>query len=63
MKSTILKSIVAVTIFAASAIPIQLAAEDKHQANAKQIHYSVINVGALGGPKALLTGVLTTKAG
>ena len=56
MKSTILKSIVAVTIFAASAIPIQLAAEDKHQANAKQIHYSVINVGALGGNQGAAYG-------
>jgi probable HAF family extracellular repeat protein len=61
MKSTTLKSIVAITIFAASAIPIQLAAQEKEQDNAEQIHYSVINVGALGGNQGAAYGGVSNR--
>ena len=42
MKSRSLKCVTAITLFAALAIPVRLAAQ-------KQIHYSVIDLGTLGG--------------
>jgi hypothetical protein len=49
MKATLLKSIVAIAALAALPISLQLAAQDAQSAKAIQVHYSVINLGTLGG--------------
>src|SRR6266436_2526605 len=46
MRATLLKSIVAITIFAAAATPIRVPGQ---QAKEKQPHYSVTRLGTLGG--------------
>lgn len=48
MKAAVLKSVVAITVLAMP-ISLQLAAQDAQSAKATQIHYSVINLGTLGG--------------
>jgi len=60
MKSNMWKS-AAITIFVTSAIPIQLAAQNEQQVNAEQIHYSVINVGALGGNQGAAYGGVNNR--
>jgi probable HAF family extracellular repeat protein len=49
MKSKTLKFICAITVFATLLVPTRLAAQE---ANASQIHYSVINMGTLGGTES-----------
>jgi probable HAF family extracellular repeat protein len=49
MKATLLKSIAAIAALAALPISLQLAAQDAQSAKAIQVHYSVINLGTLGG--------------
>jgi len=49
MKSRTLKSIAAITVFAVLAISLQLTAQEQQPASTSQIHYSVINLGTLGG--------------
>ena len=49
MKAALLKSIVAITALGSLSISIQLAAQDARAPNTSQIHYSVINLGTLGG--------------
>jgi probable HAF family extracellular repeat protein len=48
MKSRMLGRITAIVLFAALAIPIQLAGQDKQEHHTKP-HYSVKNLGTLGG--------------
>ena len=48
MKSRILASITAITLFALLAIPVQLAAQ--------HAHYKLIDMGTLGGPNSFLSG-------
>ena len=52
MKSRMLTRITAMALFAALAIPIQLAAQDKQEHHTKQPHYSVKDLGTLGGTGA-----------
>jgi probable HAF family extracellular repeat protein len=61
MKSTILKSIAAITIFVTLAIPIRLAAQVVPEVNRRQIEYSVINVGALGGNQGAAYGGVNNR--
>lgn len=49
MKVTILKSIAASTVLAALSISLPLAAQEVPSANGGSIHYSLINLGTLGG--------------
>ena len=62
MKSTRLMCMVGMTLFAALAT--QMAAQDQLEQNKKLLHYSVTNLGTLGGTQSLkpLT-VLMTEAG
>jgi probable HAF family extracellular repeat protein len=61
MKSTILKSIAAITIFVTLAIPIRLAAQVVPEVSTRQIEYSVINVGALGGNQGAAYGGVNNR--
>ena len=54
MKSMTLKAIAAIPIFAALVNPIRLAAQESNQ---KQIRYSVINLGTLGGTVGAAYGI------
>ncbi len=49
MKSKILKYIAVMTVFAALAAPSRLAAQDQQEHHTKQTHYSVKDLGTLGG--------------
>ena len=49
MKSAMLKSIAAATIFAVLAIPTELAGQNQLQTQGQQTHYAVQNLGSLGG--------------
>lgn len=49
MKSRILKSIVAMTVLTALALSPELSAQNLQSGNTSQTHYSVINLGTLGG--------------
>lgn len=49
MKSRILTYIAAMTVFALLATPIQLAAQDQQDQHKEQTHYTVTNLGSLGG--------------
>lgn len=61
MKSTILKSIAAITIFVTLAIPIRLAAQVVPEVSTRPIEYSVINVGALGGNQGAAYGGVNNR--
>jgi probable HAF family extracellular repeat protein len=49
MKSNILRHIAAMTVFAVLAMPSRLAAQDQQEPHTKQTHYSVKDLGTLGG--------------
>ena len=57
MKSTTLKCLAAITVFSALANPIRLAGQESNQ---KQIRYSVINLGTLGGTVGAAYGINNT---
>jgi hypothetical protein len=52
MKSRTLTCITVVTLFAALAVPVGLAAQDNqdHNNNSKHHHYKLIDMGTFGGP-------------
>jgi probable HAF family extracellular repeat protein len=52
VKSRILTLIAAMTIFAALAVPVGLAARDKQDDNNKHHHYKLVILGTLGGPQS-----------
>jgi probable HAF family extracellular repeat protein len=54
MKSRTLICITAMTLFAAPAIPLRLAAQDGQNQQPKHHHYKLIDVGTLGGPNSYL---------
>jgi hypothetical protein len=54
MKSRTLTRVTAVTLFAALAMPLRLAAQDK-QDNHKHHHYQLIDMGTFGGPQSLVS--------
>ena len=60
MKTALLKSIAAITALATLPISLQLAAQDARTTNTSQIHYSVINLGALGGTQGAAYGINNT---
>ena len=50
MKSSLSMYIAAVTLFAALAVPLQLAAQESHDQKPKHHHYKVVDMGTFGGP-------------
>jgi hypothetical protein len=48
--------IIALAMFAALALPVQLAAQDKQNHHHEYHHYQLIDVGTLGGPNSGLSG-------
>ena len=56
MKSRTLTSIMAVWLFAALAIPVQLAAQSKQDHHHKYRHYKLIDMGTFGGPQNYVNG-------
>ena len=50
MKSRTLTSIISTILFAALAVPIRLAAQERQ--NKQQPHYKLIDLGTLGGPNS-----------
>ena len=56
MKNNLARYITALTLFAALAIPVQLAAQDKQRDQHMHHHYQLIDVGTLGGPNSYLSG-------
>jgi len=60
MKSRIFTCITAMTLFAALAIPVGLAAQDKqdHNNDRKHHHYKLFDMGTFGGP---ISGVVSTE--
>lgn len=61
MKLTILKSIAAITVLAALSISLPLPAQEVPSANGGPIHYSVINLGTLGGSFSNAYGGVTNR--
>jgi len=57
MKSGILTSIIAMTVFAALAMPIRSAAQDQQEHVKKQVLYSVKDLGTLGGTLGVAEGI------
>ena len=62
MKSRTLTCIAAITLFAALAIPVRLAAQDKQEHNKKHKHhhYQVIDIGTFGGPQSYFNSLNLT---
>jgi len=60
MKSRTLISVTAMTLFAALAIPVRLAAQDNRDPHHKHHHYKLIDVGTFGGPN---TNLITQGVG
>jgi probable HAF family extracellular repeat protein len=56
MKFKALTCIVAMTLFAASAIPVRLAAQEKQEHKEGHHRYKLIDLGTLGGPNSSLSG-------
>ena len=54
MKSRTLTFIAALTLFAALAVPVGLAGQDKRDDNDKHHHYKLIDMGTFGGPSSWL---------
>src|SRR5579859_116984 len=52
MKSRFLMLVAAIVLFAALAVPVRLAAQDKPEHNHKHHHYQVIDIGTFGGPQS-----------
>jgi probable HAF family extracellular repeat protein len=57
MKSRILTWTTAMTLFAALAIPVRLAAQDEEEQNKRHSDYAVLDLGTLGGTFATALGV------
>jgi probable HAF family extracellular repeat protein len=62
MKSRFLILVAAMTLFAALAIPVQLAAQDS-QDNHKHHHYQLIDMGTFGGPASFVPETIFLIAG
>src|SRR5438552_6669975 len=62
MKSRTLTCIAAITLFAALAVPVRLAAQDKqeHSKKHKHHHYQVIDIGTFGGPQSYFNSLNLT---
>jgi probable HAF family extracellular repeat protein len=56
MKRMKWSSVVAVTILAAQAIPVQLAAQDNQDHHHMHHHYKLIDIGTFGGPVSVVNG-------
>jgi probable HAF family extracellular repeat protein len=54
MKSRFLMCITALTLFAALAVPLRLAAQDNRDHHHKHRHYKLIDMGTFGGPMSFL---------
>jgi len=52
MKSRFLMLLMAITLWAALAIPLRLAAQDRQEHKHKHHHYKLIDLGTLGGPQS-----------
>jgi probable HAF family extracellular repeat protein len=65
MKSRTLTCITAMTLFAALAVPLRLAAQDNRDHNDKHHHYKLIDIGTFGGPESSVpeTNFLTNGKG
>jgi probable HAF family extracellular repeat protein len=61
MKSRILICITAMTVFAALATPIRLAAQDHQEHHTKQPRYSVRDLGSLGGTSCCLVVTINNR--
>jgi probable HAF family extracellular repeat protein len=57
MKAALLKSIAAITALATLPISLQLVAQDVQAPNTSPIHYSVVNLGTLGGTVSAAYGI------
>ncbi|HST12000.1 MAG TPA: hypothetical protein VLL05_16605, partial [Terriglobales bacterium] len=53
MKSKTWSFVIAMTLFATLAVPVQLAAQDERPDSPKHHHYKLIDVGTFGGPSGL----------
>jgi probable HAF family extracellular repeat protein len=52
-----LRLIAALALFAAAAMPFRLDAQDQQEPHGKQVHYSVIDLGTLGGTQGVAEGI------
>jgi hypothetical protein len=59
MKSRFAMLLVAMTLFATLAAPVQLAAQEQQQQKKEHHHYRLIDLGTLGGPQSVVFGGLT----
>jgi len=62
MKSSLSMYIAAVTLFAALAVPLQLAAQESHDQKPKHHHYKLIDMGTFGGPSSYFNSLFLTDA-
>lgn len=63
MKSRTLTCIIAMTLFAALAIPVQLAAQEKKEGKSEHHRYKFVDIGTFGGPVDYLENDFTGGAG
>jgi probable HAF family extracellular repeat protein len=54
VKKNLTLYMVALTLNAALAVPVQLAAQDQQNPNAKHHHYQIVEIGTFGGPQSFL---------
>lgn len=61
MQSRFLTFLTAITLFAAPATPVPLAAQDKQDHRQQHHHYKLIDIGTFGGPESFINAPFNTN--